>query len=174
MGKVKDILRVALRENALYVPPDIKPQKEVTAGSLALVKELERYGFAVDEPLLHALNGARTDYFRTVVSTVKEVLGIGLNWTPLVRDWETPTGESAVDHLITLYFNVLKERKPPSPPYWDDEEERYVGAVGSSLVDTISLKIPSPFGVIQAVRFVGAQWRPRLSTTRGKAVHCAC
>lgn len=130
MGKVKDILRVALRENALYVPPDIKPQKEVTAGSLALVKELKRYGFAVDEPLLHALNGTRTDYFRMVVGTVKEVLGIGLNWMPLVRDWETPTGESAVDHLITLYFNILKRQKPPSPPYWDDDEERYVGAVG--------------------------------------------
>ncbi len=35
------------------------------------------------------------------------IKGVKKNWTPLVKGWDKPTGESRVDHLITFVANVF-------------------------------------------------------------------
>ena len=32
---------------------------------------------------------------------------MNLNWMPLVKGWDTPTGETYADHLITLIANIF-------------------------------------------------------------------
>ena len=43
--------------------------------------------------------------------TLKSVLGTDKNWTPLVKEWNVPTGESVYDHVVTLFANVFKTNK---------------------------------------------------------------
>ena len=36
-------------------------------------------------------------------------MGVDLNWAPLVKGWNVPTGESVADHLVTLLANIFGE-----------------------------------------------------------------
>lgn len=38
-------------------------------------------------------------------------MGVNLNWTPLVKKWNVPTGENRADHLLTLFTNLLGGKK---------------------------------------------------------------
>ncbi len=42
---------------------------------------------------------------------MKEVLGVSLNWAPLVKGWDTPTGETRLDHWITWLANMFNSKK---------------------------------------------------------------
>lgn len=105
----KDLLRVSLRQNALYLP-DAKAIAEAQPATLGLTAELQKSGFTVSEPLLHALNGLSDDERAQVLDVINDVMGTSLNWAALVKGWLVPTGETVADHFITLVANVLKEQ----------------------------------------------------------------
>ena len=105
MEKITALLKVALRQNALFVPDTMPSQKAIQPGTLELVAALRKHGFGLTEDLLHAINGTTSEYRQSVVKVIKEVLHVKLNWTPLIKNWEVPTGEGFIDHLITAFYN---------------------------------------------------------------------
>lgn len=113
--KNQKLTRVALRYHALYLDIDreeIDMSSEVTVPVLAFTARLKENGFTISEELVRALNSAKTDVLLSITDTINDVMGCNLNWAPLVKGWDIPTGESYFDHLITLFVNVcdLKEK----------------------------------------------------------------
>ena len=132
MGKTINIQKVALRQNALYIPDPMVSQRTIQPGTLELVAALRQHGFGVTEDLLHAINGTNSEFRQEVIRIIKEVLNVNLNWAPLIKNWEVPTGESAIDHIITAFYNqypdLIKYDDEYSSYYYDyyqDEDERY-------------------------------------------------
>ena len=105
MEKITALLKVALRQNALFVPDTMPSQKAIQPGTLELVAALRKHGFGLTEDLVHAINGTTSEYRQSVVKVIKEVLHVKLNWAPLIKNWEVPTGEGFIDHLITAFYN---------------------------------------------------------------------
>ena len=120
MGKTINIQKVALRQNALFVPDPMVSQRAIQPGTLELVTALRQHGFGVTEDLLHAINGTTNEYRQSVIKVIKKVLHVNLNWAPLIKNWEVPTGESAIDHIITDFYNQY-----PDLIKYDDEYSSY-------------------------------------------------
>ena len=105
---------VALRYRALYLDirrEDINLNSEATAPVMALVARLQENGFSLSEELLHALNNVSADTLAEITKCINNVMGVNLNWAPLVKKWNVPTGENRVDHLLTLFTNLLGGKK---------------------------------------------------------------
>ena len=102
---ISDLQKIALRQNAVYIPNADVSFSKLTGETLRLIDTLRKHGFVVTEPLLHAINHTTSAFKEGIKSYFEEVLGTKLNWTPLVKNWEIPTGESVYDHWITAWFN---------------------------------------------------------------------
>ncbi|WP_308262703.1 hypothetical protein [Prevotella sp.] len=105
---------VALRYRALYLDirrEDINLNSEATAPVMALVARLKENGFCLSEELLHALNNVPADTLAEITKCINNVMGVNLNWAPLVKKWNVPTGENRADHLLTLFTNLLGGKK---------------------------------------------------------------
>ena len=102
---ISDLQKIALRQNAVYIPNADTSFSKLTGETLRLIDTLRKHGFVVTEPLLHAINHTTSAFKEGIKSYFEEVLGTKLNWTPLVKNWEIPTGESVYDHWITAWFN---------------------------------------------------------------------
>lgn len=101
---------VALRYRALYLGinrEDISMTSEVSAPVIAFVARLKENGFSISEELLHALCAVSANYLSDITDTINDVMGVNLNWVPLVKGWDVPTGESRIDHIVTLFANIL-------------------------------------------------------------------
>lgn len=108
----KTLTQVALRYRAVFLDirrEDINMQSEASAPVMAFTVRLRENGFAVSEQLLHALNAVSVDRLAEITACVNEVMGVDLNWAPLVKGWNVPTGESVADHLVTLLANIFGE-----------------------------------------------------------------
>ena len=127
MGKTINIQKVALRQNALYIPDTMVSQRAIQPGTLELVAALRKHGFGVTEDLLHAINGTTNEYRQSVVKVIKEILHVKLNWAPLIKNWEVPTGESFIDHLITAFYNQYPDliKSDNYVSYWYDYDDYY-------------------------------------------------
>ena len=105
---------VALRYRALYLDirrEDINLNSEATAPVMALVARLKENGFCLSEELLHALNNVSAETLAEITKCINNVMGVNLNWAPLVKKWNVPTGENRADHLLTLFTNLLGGKK---------------------------------------------------------------
>ena len=120
MEKITALLKVALRQNALFIPDTMPSQKAIQPGTLELVAALRKHGFGLTENLLHAINGTTNEYRQSVVKVIKEVLHVKLNWAPLIKNWEVPTGEGFIDHLITAFFNQNPELIKYDDQFYED------------------------------------------------------
>jgi hypothetical protein len=106
----KNLTKVALRYRAIFLDinrEEIDNQSVATAPVLAFVARLKEIGYCVSEELMHALNAVPVDSLAEITLCVNEVMGTNLNWAPLVKGWNVSTGESAIDHIITLFANVF-------------------------------------------------------------------
>lgn len=106
----KTLTKVALRYNAIYLDihhESINLNSEATAPIMAFVARLKENGFCVSEELLHALNAVSADTLAEITTCINDVMGVDLNWAPLVKGWKIPTGESYADHLLTLFANII-------------------------------------------------------------------
>lgn len=106
----RSLTNVALRYQAIFLNvnrKEIDMKSEATAPVLAFIARLKENGFCVSEELLHALNTVATDRLAEITECIDDVMGIRLNWAPLVKEWNIPTGETIVDHLITLFANIF-------------------------------------------------------------------
>lgn len=108
----KTLTIVALRYRAVFL--NVKREKiNMNSGTTvlvaALVRCLKENGFCVSEELLHALNAVPMGRLTDIVDCVNEVMGVELNWTPLVKGWDVPTGETSSYHFLTMIANILGE-----------------------------------------------------------------
>ena len=108
----KTLTNVALRYRAVFLDinrKDIRMASEASVPVLAFVARLKENGFCVSEELLHALNAVTVDRLAEITECINDVMGVKLNWAPLVKGWNVPTGETFADHLITWIANVFGE-----------------------------------------------------------------
>lgn len=106
----KELLKVSLRQNAIIIPEGT-PKAALTETTTALVANAAKLGFGFSEELLHAINAVQPTYKVLILDVLKEIKGVSKNWTPLVKGWDKPTGETRLDHVITLFANLFKSRK---------------------------------------------------------------
>lgn len=108
----KNLTKVALRYRAVFLDihrEDINMLSEATVPVMAFIARLKENGFCVSEELLHALNAVPTSRLAEITECINNVMGVNLNWAPLVKGWDVPTGETLADHLITLLANIFGE-----------------------------------------------------------------
>lgn len=106
---MNDLLKVSLRQKAVFIQDTaINNTSALTGTTSLLLANLSRLGFGVSEPLLKALNNTAPAFQANLLETFREVMGVNKNWTPLVKGWDTPTGESVLDHIVTFFANVFK------------------------------------------------------------------
>ena len=106
------LTKVALRYRALFLDikrENIAMKSEPTVPVLAFIARLKENGFCVSEELLHALNAVSANRLADITACINEVMGMELNWAPLVKGWDVPTGETLADHLVTLVANIFGE-----------------------------------------------------------------
>ena len=106
----KTLTRVALRYRAVFLDinrENINMKSEASVPVMAFVTRLKKNGFCVSEELLHALNAAPADRLAEITECINDVMGVKLNWAPLVKGWNVPTVESLADHLITWIANIF-------------------------------------------------------------------
>ena len=109
----KTLTNVALRYRAVFLDIDrkgIDMTSEASVPVLAFVARLKENGFCVSEELLHALNAVPADRLAEITECINDVMCVKLNWTPLVKGWNVPTGESLADHLITWIANIFGKK----------------------------------------------------------------
>jgi hypothetical protein len=106
------ILYVSLRQKAVFIPDTaIRNEKKVLSGNTTLlVGNLAKLGYSLSEPLLTRLNQTTPTFQADLLAAFRQVMGIHKNWTPLVKGWDTPTGETVVDHWITFFVNLFPTR----------------------------------------------------------------
>lgn len=110
--KIKELLKISLRQNAIFIPSEMimNDVKNLSGTTSVLLANVSKLGFTFSESLLHALNNVNPNYKVEVLEVLREVLGTDKNWTPLVKEWNIPTGESVLDHIITYFGNVFKTK----------------------------------------------------------------
>ena len=106
----KTLTNVALRYRAVFLDisrEDINMRSEASVPVMAFTRRLKENGFCVSEELLHALNAVSADRLAEITKCINDVMGVNLNWAPLVKGWNVPTGESLADHLVTWIANIF-------------------------------------------------------------------
>jgi len=114
-----DLLKIAIRQKAIFIPNEWmvnKSTSEINETTSVLMANCAHLGFSFSENLLHAINGISPKSKLEVFETLKEVTGVNKNWTPLVKQWDIPTGESVLDHVITFFANVFQSKKGTTLP----------------------------------------------------------
>ncbi|MDJ1497192.1 hypothetical protein QNI19_29910 [Cytophagaceae bacterium DM2B3-1] len=110
-------ITVSLRQKAIFIPnvENTTINKTLRGTTSVLVANLGKLGYGISEPLLHALNQTTPAFQANLLEKFREVMGVNKNWTPLVKGWDTPTGETATDHIITFFVNVFEGRGTTLP-----------------------------------------------------------
>lgn len=95
---------------AIFIPDSaiVNSERKLTETTSVLVANLSKLGYDVSEPLLRALNATTPPFQLALLNTFREVMGVDKNWTPLVKGWDIPTGESILDHIFTFYNTIFK------------------------------------------------------------------
>lgn len=107
---MNSLLQVSLRQQAVFVPAasGMGRMKYLSGTGAVLAANLASLGYGLSENLFRALNEASPAFQEQVLKGVMDIKGVHKNWTPLVKGWQVPTGESIVDHIITIFANVFK------------------------------------------------------------------
>lgn len=105
----EQLTRIALRYRAIYLNinrPVIDMKAEPAPYAIAFSGRLIQNGFCASEELLHALSLVSADELAEITHVVEKVMGVHLNWAPLVKGWDKPTGETRFDHFVTMLANI--------------------------------------------------------------------
>lgn len=101
--------KVALRHNAIYIhrsSVDNIPFSTLQSHTLYALGEFRKFGIALSERALRAFNTLEPAGQADIIKTLNAVYATEMNWTPLVRDWLTPTGQTWLDMAYTFLYNV--------------------------------------------------------------------
>lgn len=105
---------IALRQQAIFVPlpPNESPILPIQEHTSLFAVNLAKLGYGLNEDLLHALNSVEPAFLDDLLRTFRKVMGINRNWTPLVKGWDVPTGESLDDYINTFFANAFGLKGP--------------------------------------------------------------
>lgn len=115
----RDLLKVSIRKNAIVIPQDWivnDGESNINETTSSLLANCSKLGFTFSEELLKKVNGISPKAKLELFDLLKEIKGVNKNWTPLVKQWNVPTGESVVDHIITWFANVFQTSKGTKLP----------------------------------------------------------
>jgi hypothetical protein len=115
----KDLLKVAIRQNAIVVPHEwIIKDKEIDIDEITVMfaANCSELGFTFSEDLLKTVNRISPKHKLEIFQLLKDITGVNKNWTPLVKQWNMPTGESVADHVITWFANIFKSENGTKLP----------------------------------------------------------
>jgi hypothetical protein len=101
------LLKVSLRQQAIFIA-ETMGTSPLSAETAVLAANMAKLGYGVGPALLYALNAASPAIQDEVLETLREVAGVDKNWTPLVKNWQVPTGESWMDHFMTAYADIFE------------------------------------------------------------------
>ncbi len=110
-----ELLHVSLRQSAVIVPDSTVSRRELSDDSGWLSANFSKLGYGLSEALLHALNGAGEAWNVAVLDALRDVIGVDKNWTPLVRGWNVPTGESFFNHIATFVNTAIRGKGTTLP-----------------------------------------------------------
>ena len=105
-----NLIKLSLRQNAIYLPElennseSVYSMSETTA---VLVANCAKLGFGFSEKLLRVIDQINAADKMVILQTLREVTNVDKNWTPLIRQWNIPTGESFLDHLKIAFANFF-------------------------------------------------------------------
>jgi hypothetical protein len=104
------LITTAMRQQALYLPiaESIIESEESIKSSFELVNNISILGYTVSETVLKALHKTSAVYKYILYEVLCDIKGVNKNWTPLVKGWDTPTGETRLDHIATWVANIFK------------------------------------------------------------------
>lgn len=106
-----ELTKVALQQRTLFIPSErtkTEMRTAMTGTTSVLVANAAKLGYMFSEDLLMAVNRLTPKEQLEILEILKTITGVRKNWTPLVKQWNIPTNESRVDHLITWFANVFK------------------------------------------------------------------
>lgn len=104
-----DLSGVALRQNSVYIPDDLAGDasfSEIKPNTLFALGQLRQFGFSLTERALRGFNRLSPEQQGKVLELLSKIYAVNMNWTPLVRDWLVPTGQTWVDMFYTFLYNV--------------------------------------------------------------------
>ena len=105
-----NLIKLSLRQNAIYLP-ELKINSGIdyfmSETTVVLVANCAKLGYGFSENLLRAINQINAADKMAILETLREVTNVDKNWTPLIRNWDIPTGESIIDHLKTAFANIF-------------------------------------------------------------------
>ncbi len=106
----ENLIRVSLRQMAVFVPSSWTqgPRTPLSETTSVFAANLAKLGYGLSEPLLLALNQAGDAYQQGLLAIFREVMNVDKNWTPLVKSWLVPTGESIIDHIATMFASFFQ------------------------------------------------------------------
>ena len=116
---MENLQKVAFRKNGLLLAAEwiaTKEAKPLDQTTLALLANGSKLGYTFSEELLQNVNRLAPKHKLAILDWLKEIRGVDKNWTPLVKQWDIPTGESAIDHIVTWFANVFKTTKDTKLP----------------------------------------------------------
>jgi hypothetical protein len=110
MEQLKALLKVALRQQALYIPKLKRPftHTPVDEAVISFVAELVNLGYQVSEELLYAIITMDIDARELALDNISDAKGLEKGWTPLIRDWQTPLHVTTEDYIMTFFANFFK------------------------------------------------------------------
>jgi len=105
-----NLIKLSLRQNAIYLPKtkgDSVANFTMSETTAMMVSNCAKLGYGFSEKLLQAINQINAADKMAILQTLREVTNVNKNWTPLIRNWNIPTGESFLDHLKTAFANFF-------------------------------------------------------------------
>lgn len=103
------LFNAAFSAGAIYIPSakaDTTPCAD-TPQAVAFTALLAKCRYSADEKLFHALCHLSDADLHRLQALLEERLQLNLNWAPLVRDWQTPTGVTEAQALTAVFVNIL-------------------------------------------------------------------
>ena len=112
------LLDISIRQHALHIPDAFIKNNEshLSESTALLVAKSQILGFGFSESLLKAINGLDDAFKLDILNTLRTITGMHKNWTPLVKGWNVPTGESHIDHALTFFYNLFNQKNGDELP----------------------------------------------------------
>ncbi|WP_196893330.1 hypothetical protein [Aureivirga marina] len=107
----KEILKIAIQNEALYVPTFEKQDSfEINESTLNFLHNIKKLGFILEEKTLHAIQTLNPTQKLEIYEVLQEITGVKKNWTPLINKWKLSVRVSFSDYLKTFLHQFSKNK----------------------------------------------------------------
>jgi len=107
-----ELLKTGIRYNAIYIEnAALQPKVQMSAPATTFWVNMSQLGYTAEETLVKAVNGLMPKQLVGIYEAFADVLQVKNNWAPLVKGWDTPTGETRRDHILTFFYNLFNIEK---------------------------------------------------------------